>query len=318
MKYYWAMKKVWVYLLDYQRKHFDWKLYVTILLFIACCIAVNYRLDFEDSIIDSYHGRPIKWLWMFLFHAFPFVSVCFILYAFGKERSWLSSGNFWLKIFIGFGLLAFDRSFYGFRIWLADVPRLELHFILRCLNWASSLILVVIPLLIIYPIIERDDERNWYGLKWKRFDAKPYLFLLLIASIFIGIGSFLSEINEYYPRYLKAGANLYLRANPETPEWWLVTIYELSYGSNFISVELIFRGFLIFAFTRTLGSYAVLPMVATYAFLHFGKPVGETISSVFGGYVLGIISLNSRNIWGGIFIHLGVAWLMELFGWLHR
>jgi len=34
--------------------------------------------------------------------------------------------------------------------------------------------------------------------------------------------------------------------------------------------------------------------------------------------VLGIISLNSRNIWGGIFIHLGVAWLMELFGWLHH
>jgi len=312
------MKKVWAYIKDYQRKHFDWKMYGLILLFISICIVVNYRLDFEDGIIDSYHGEPIKWLWMFLFHAFPFVCVSLIIYAFGKERSWLKSGNYWLKVFVGFGLLAFDRSFYGFNVWLQDLPKMEFHFILRCLNWASSLILVVIPMLILYSILERDKEKIWYGLQWKRFDPKPYLFLLLIAAVFIGIGSFWSELNEYYPRYLTSRANYYLRANPDTPEWWTVMVYELCYGSNFISVELIFRGFLIFAFTRTLGGYAVLPMVATYAFLHFGKPIGETISSVFGGYVLGIISFNSRNIWGGIFIHLGVAWLMELFGWLHR
>ncbi len=293
-------------------------MYGVILLFIAICIAINYRLDFEDSIIDSYHGKPIKWLWMFLFHSFPFIAVCFILYAFGKQKEWLKNKNFWFKIFIGFGLLAFDRSFYGYQIWLRDLPRLEYYFVVRCFNWASSLTLVVIPMLLLYPLLERDEKKNWYGLKWERFDPKPYLFLLLVAAVFIGIGSFLSEINEYYPRYLTAGSKYYLQENPETPEWWLVVVYELCYGSNFISVELIFRGFLIFAFTRTLGSYAVLPMVATYAFLHFGKPMGETISSVFGGYVLGIISYNSRNIWGGIFIHLGVAWLMELFGWLHR
>lgn len=312
------MKKVWGYLIDYQKKHFDWKMYSIILLFIALCIGVNYQLDFEDGIIDSYHGKPIKWLWMFLFHTFPFLTVCFIIYAFGKEKSWLKSKDFWFKLFIGFGLLAFDRSFYGFRSWLEGVPHLEYSFIYKCLNWSSSLILVVIPMLIIYPLLERDKERIWYGLQWKRFDPRPYLVLLAITAVFIGLGSFLSEIHEYYPRYLKSGASMYLRANPETPEWRLIALYELSYGSNFISVELIFRGFLLFAFTRTLGSYAVLPMVATYAFLHFGKPLGETISSLFGGYVLGIISMNSRNIWGGIFIHLGVAWLMELFGWMQQ
>lgn len=312
------MKKVWTYLVDYQRKHFEWKMYGAILIFIAICIVINYRLDFEDSIIDSYHGKPIKWLWMFLFHSFPFVSVCVILGSFGKIPGWFANTNYWLKIIVGFGLLSFDRSFYGINILLADMPRAEFHFISRCLNWASSLILVVVPLLLLYPLLERDSEKNWYGLAWKRFDPKPYLFLLFVAAIFIGIGSFMSEINEYYPRYLTSGANLYLKAKPDISESWLVFWYELCYGSNFISVELIFRGFLIFAFTRTLGSYAVLPMVATYAFLHFGKPLGETISSIFGGYILGIISLNSRNIWGGIFIHLGVAWLMELFGWLQR
>ena len=46
--------------------------------------------------------------------------------------------------------------------------------------------------------------------------------------------------------------------------------------------------------------------------LHFGKPLGECISSVFGGYILGVIALYSRNIWGGVVLHMGVAALMEL------
>jgi len=67
--------------------------------------------------------------------------------------------------------------------------------------------------------------------------------------------------------------------------------------------------------SRILGGHVVLPMVATYMFLHYGKPLAESISSVFGGYILGIISLYTRKIWGGIMIHVGIAWLMELLGW---
>lgn len=310
------MKKVIQYLKDFQRDHFDWKMYLVIFLFATVCTYFNYRFDFEDSVIDSYSGQPIKWLWMFLFHGSPFFVVCLILYAFGKKRDWLTDKNYWLKFFIGFGLLALDRSFYGFDVWLKELPRLEYHFIARCVNWSSSLILVVIPLLLMYPFLEKDSDKNYYGLVWKKFDAKPYLVLLGIAALFIVIGSFIGEIQDYYPRYGKSGANLYMNANPKVSEGWLVTIYELCYGSNFIQVEMLFRGFLIFAFTRTLGGYAVLPMAVTYAFLHYGKPLGETASSIFGGYVLGVISYYSRNVWGGIFIHLGVAWLMELFGWL--
>jgi hypothetical protein len=312
------MKKVLQYLKDYQRDHFDWKLYASVLIFTTICIILNYRFDFEDSVIDSYNGQPVKWLWMFLFHGAPFFVVCLILYAFGKKRDWLTSKNYWVKFVIGFALLSLDRSFYGFDEWLKFVPPIEYHYVIRCVRWASSTILVVIPMLILYPFLEKDETKNYYGLSWKKFDAKPYLILLGIAAIFIGIGSFLSDIQEFYPRYRGSGANLYLRENPEQAEGWLVLIYELCYGSSFISVELIFRGFLIFAFHRTLGGYAVLPMIVTYAFLHFGKPLGETISSLFGGYVLGIIAYYSRNVWGGVFIHLGVAWLMELFGWMQQ
>ena len=38
-------------------------------------------------------------------------------------------------------------------------------------------------------------------------------------------------------------------------------------------------------------------MAATYAALHFGKPMGETISSIFGGYILGVIALYNHSNW---------------------
>jgi len=309
------MKTVWKYITDYQKKHFDWRVYSSILIFLAICIALNYRFDFEDSVIDSYTGKPIKWVWMFLFQGGPFLVVCLILYAFRKSREWLTSNNFWLKFFVGFGLLALDRSFYGFNFLRESLHKMDAPFILKCINWSSSLLLVVIPLLLLYQFLEKDDHKNWYGLSWKKFDPKPYLFLLGISAIFLTIGSFTADIQNFYPKYNHSGASIFMR-HTGTPEWAVASIFELCYGSNFISVELVFRGFMIFAFSRTLGSWAVLPMVASYAFLHFGKPMGETISSIFGGYVLGIISYNSRNVWGGIFIHLGVAWLMELLGWL--
>ena len=79
-----------------------------------------------------------------------------------------------------------------------------------------------------------------------------------------------------------------------------------------------FRGFLIVGMVRYFGPQVVLPMILTYCFLHFGKPLTESISSLFGGYILGIISLHSKSIWGGVIIHVGIAWLMEIVGYLFR
>lgn len=71
-------------------------------------------------------------------------------------------------------------------------------------------------------------------------------------------------------------------------------------------------------FSKLIGKNVVLPMVATYVVLHFGKPMGESISSAFGGYILGIIALYSRNIWGGVFVHGGMAFFMEVFAFMKQ
>lgn len=98
--------------------------------------------------------------------------------------------------------------------------------------------------------------------------------------------------------------------------WLYVLLYEVSYGSDFISIELFFRGFLILAFIKYAGKEAILPMACFYCTIHFGKPLAECISSFFGGMILGIIAFHTRSIIGGLLVHLGIAWLMEIGGFL--
>ncbi|MFC2123982.1 CPBP family intramembrane glutamic endopeptidase [Bacteroidota bacterium] len=77
-------------------------------------------------------------------------------------------------------------------------------------------------------------------------------------------------------------------------------------------MEIVFRGFLVLGMMKFLGKGSVYPMVAIYCFYHFGKPWGEAVSSIIGGYILGVISLYMRTIFGGLLIHIGIAWMMEL------
>jgi membrane protease YdiL (CAAX protease family) len=78
-------------------------------------------------------------------------------------------------------------------------------------------------------------------------------------------------------------------------------------------LEFFFRGFLIFALARYIGSLAIFVMIVPYAMIHFGKPFAECLGSVIAGIALGTIALRTGSIYGGVFVHCGVAWSMDLF-----
>jgi membrane protease YdiL (CAAX protease family) len=42
------------------------------------------------------------------------------------------------------------------------------------------------------------------------------------------------------------------------------------------------------------------------------------LSSILGGLVLGVISYRTKSIYGGIILHLGVAYMMEIAGGVQR
>jgi membrane protease YdiL (CAAX protease family) len=102
------------------------------------------------------------------------------------------------------------------------------------------------------------------------------------------------------------------------PEWTLATGFELAYGLNFLSIEFFYRGFLVLGMASLLGRGAVMSMASLYCFLHFGKPMGEAVSSIFGGFILGALAYQTRSIWGGVVVHIGIAWMMELAAFLNK
>ena len=69
---------------------------------------------------------------------------------------------------------------------------------------------------------------------------------------------------------------------------------------------------MLFALARYVGAYAIFVMVIPYAMIHFGKPFTETLGSVIAGTALGTLALRTRSIFGGLFIHVAVAWSMDI------
>lgn len=187
------------------------------------------------------------------------------------------------------------------------------YFVSKVLNQLSNVYTTWIPLGLFYILIDR-QRSSFYGLFNTSAPIKPYLILLACMIPVVATASFHASFTSYYPVYKNGGFSLYTGI----PEWVCVLVYELSYGWDFISVELVFRGLMVVGMAGILGRDAVFAMVCTYAFLHFGKPPGETISSVFGGFILGVIAFYSRSILGGVIVHIGVAWMMEWFAAMQK
>ena len=142
----------------------------------------------------------------------------------------------------------------------------------------------------------------------KRFSVKPYLILLACMIPLIAFAGTQSDFLNTYPKV----KNISFISSYVTNYWPYQLIYELSYGSDFFSIEFFFRGFLVLGFIRYAGKDAILPMAAFYCSIHFGKPLLECITSYFGGIILGVIVYRTKSIWGGLLMHLGIAWMMEV------
>jgi hypothetical protein len=178
-------------------------------------------------------------------------------------------------------------------------------FLQMLLNWPLKCAFV---LLIIYGVWTRQDYSKPVAGMNRHFNWKPYLLLLLCALPLLAISSSMNDFQTTYPK-AKNIAFIY----PLTQHDFFYTfLYELSYGTDFLTIEAFFRGFVVLAFIRYAGRDAILPMAAFYCAIHFGKPFFECLTSYIGGIMLGVIVYNTRSIWGGLIVHLGMAWLMEL------
>ena len=176
--------------------------------------------------------------------------------------------------------------------------------------WPFLLLVVGILLWLIGKYYGHDQR--FFGSRLKGMDWKPYLIMLAMMLPLVALASTQPDFQEMYPK-LRSIEGFY---EGHHIALWQKLLFEISYGSDFITIEFFFRGFLVLAFAKWAGKDAILPMACFYCTIHFGKPLGECISSYFGGMLLGIVVYNTRSIYGGLMVHLGIAWLMELFGYL--
>ena len=307
------MKQLLDYILSFVKEHFNLKLYIAFAVFVTALIAFNYTYNFERSVINSYYGKDIRILFMALMHASAFYGVIIIV-AITTGRNHLRSGTFWVKSALGLLVLGVYRGFTYYRELCDFFPRIGCRFVLKVSHDVGGVLIALLGLGIIYWIFDRKQDK-FYGINNHKFDARPYWVMLAVMVPLLLSASFLEHFTDFYPRYQRSGGVQFANAMG-WPEWLAIVVYEVTYAIGFFEIELFFRGFLVIGLARHLGKDGVLAMAATYAVLHFGKPMGETISSVFGGYILGILALTTRNIWGGVWIHVSIALLMELFAFV--
>ena len=171
----------------------------------------------------------------------------------------------------------------------------------RNLAWALGVIFfyLVVPATVVTNLLGR--PLSDYGLRVADFRRHLPAYLLLFLPVAVGVvfASGTAEFQRAYPFYKTA------RGVAD------VTVWEVAYAAQFFSVELFFRGFVLFGLWRAIGPYAILAAVVPYTMVHFHKPLLETLGASLAGGVLGLLALSTGSIWGGVLLHVAIAWLMD-------
>jgi hypothetical protein len=305
------VKRLYHLLTDFIRQDFNWKTYGLIAAWAAIALIINFSLDLENSYIDDLPTNGLRFLGYLLLYATIYYTAVFLVLAplSKPERKVKLSCRFWVVSFLGIGIFSADSGFvwHQYIIDAFSVPIRMHHFWFAVLGNALEFITIALPLLVVNQLLIPNRTDN-LGINKKEIDLKPFFIMLLMIAPFIFFSAYEKGLNNYYPtfRYARAAQAL------DWPVWPLAVLYEVFYGLDFFNVELMFRGFMVVGMAQLLGRHALLPMAVFYCAIHFGKPLAEAVSSLFGGYILGALAFQTRAIWGGVIVHMGLAWLMEL------
>lgn len=309
------MKKISILISNYIRYELKATYLIYLLLFLIPVTALNYYFNFESGILNTFKKEWYYFILCFFYYAIPlFYAVVVYLIQF-KKLELIKNKRFIFLIIFFPAIMAFDEASNWHHI-LADGVQDEVlkFYVKKVLNQGVRFVTYFLPILLYYLIFEKDNT-NFYGLALKSADLKPYLFMLFgVMMPLIIFVSFTEDFQSAYPVYNMS------QYKEQLPGSYLqqVLLYESMYLFDFTYIELLFRGIMIHTLYKFMGIECVLAVATVYCTFHFGKPVVETASSFFGGTILGILSLRTNSLIGGILIHAGIALMMELASFAHQ
>lgn len=299
-------------LLSYVRNYFlsinKSVLLITSML-VGTLIALNYTIGIESR-ISSISTVPIRITAFFLLYTLVFLSAYCIHFA-RTAYFWPTSKSFYLLALIAALLFAWKigaRDQFDFLVDNSKSPWQKYWQLI--IDWPLKALVFLCAIFIVWKWSRQ--EYPVAGMTTRNLSIKPYILILLCMAPLIAFAATQSDFLHTYPKLKK----IYFIYPYVSTKWLWSFLYELSYGSDFFSIELFFRGLLVLGFIKYVGKDAILPMAAFYCSIHFGKPLLECISSYFGGILLGIVVYRTGSIWGGLIAHLGIAWMMELGGYI--
>lgn len=212
-------------------------------------------------------------------------------------------------------LVAIDGAGQGFNAYKEWTSHMDIYFKEKFyLNLVGSYMfrsVAIISCLCIFRWLT-SGRFGLYGLTRSARYLRVYLLIFMILLPVFVIVSTTPQFVSFYP---KMDIDFYGGAFG-WDNWKTIALFETFYANDYVAVESMFRGAMVVGLTRWLGPRTVLPMAITYLCIHLGKPDLELCSSVIGGYFLGILAYRTQHLWGGIVIHLGIAMLFEVLGYI--
>lgn len=160
---------------------------------------------------------------------------------------------------------------------------------------------VIIPAIMIKYLL----KESFLSMGWRLGTTHKHWigYILLISPIlfFIFLVSFRGDFLNHYPFYKLASRS-----------WLDLISWEILYLLQFLSLEFFFRGFILTSLRPAIGANAIWVMCVPYLMIHFPKLWLEATGAILFGLFLGILAIRSRSIWGGFFVHAGIAVTMDI------
>lgn len=306
------VRTILYYLRRHKEEDIQWPFVAVFLTALFGLIIYRYASGIDIYFKDL---SPVpQWWCRQLFYPLPYFGAVLLYCAFRRDFGALRQIGFWVVSVLALGALYLGQYHYPLReVYWALPEAVRIFYHKSFYNGYMSLCYIGSASIFYWLFGDRKRLGHFYGATTVGFDWKPYALMLAGMVPLLVIASFQPDFLEAYPRYRPGTAEAWWQVSA----WWTVGLFESLYALQFVCLEIFFRGFMVMALARYLGTGAVWPMVAVYAVLHFGKPMAETCSSVFGGYILGVVALYSRSTLGGMFVHVGIALGMEALAFWH-
>jgi len=147
---------------------------------------------------------------------------------------------------------------------------------------------LVIPLLITLLVLHENPRKYGFTLgDWRAGLVITFLACVLIAPVLWVVAHGDSTMQDYYKDQVNGLPwNTFL---------------------DLLGWEYIFRGWILFGYSRKFGADALWLQAVPFAMAHIGKPEVETISTIFGGFAFGWVAWRTKSFVYPLLIHWFVA-----------